>query len=181
MMSLNHAIFALFYLVVASAAFGAISAAPWVPTKKKQRQKLVAELDVPQGGTVYDLGCGDGTVLFEIARKRPDIRAIGYEISLLPYAIGAVRKILGGAAYRNVTIKCRNFFRQDVSDADTVFVFLLAKSYERLMSKLRRELKDDCVVVAEAWPMPRLAPAKAFIGDPQILPMYFYKGSQFRE
>lgn len=173
--------FAAIYLIVLSAAFGAVSAAPWVPTKKKQRRRLLEELDVPQGGTVYDLGCGDGTVLFDIVRKRPDVRAVGYEISLLPLTIGLFRKFFGGTAYRNVSLRFGNFFSKDVSEADILFLFLLEKSYANLVGKLSRELKDDCVVATEAWPMPRLVPVKVSAGDREVMPMYFYKGSQFRE
>lgn len=173
-------LYAILYVILATAAFGAISAAPWVPTKKKQRQRLLEELEIPHGGTIYDLGCGDGAVLFEIARKRPDVKAIGCEISLLPYAIGLIRKIMGGPAYKNVSLRFGNFFRQDVRSADAVFVFLLEKSYARLLDKFGRELRDDCVIVTAAWPMPRLAPVKVTASDAVLLPMYFYKGSQFR-
>jgi hypothetical protein len=177
---MKNLVFVAIYIVILSAAFGAVSAAPWVPTKKKQRQKLLEGLDIPPGGTVYDLGCGDGTVLFDVVRKRPDVRAVGYEISLLPLFIGLIRKFLGGTAYRNVSLRFGNFFRKDVGEADALFLFLLEKSYAKLVGKLACELKDDCVVVTEAWPMPRLTPIKVSAGDRDVMPMYFYKGSQFR-
>jgi tRNA (cmo5U34)-methyltransferase len=36
---------------------------------------------VPHGGTVFDLGCGAGRPLAELARRRPDVRAVGIDLS----------------------------------------------------------------------------------------------------
>jgi len=66
-----------------------------VPTRKGQRELIAKETEIPPGAALCDLGCGDGTVLFDIARRRPDIRAVGYDISLFPLLIGWVRKFAG--------------------------------------------------------------------------------------
>jgi cyclopropane fatty-acyl-phospholipid synthase-like methyltransferase len=34
---------------------------------------------------VYDLGCGDGRLLFETKRRFPGMTAVGYEVSPYPY------------------------------------------------------------------------------------------------
>jgi SAM-dependent methyltransferase len=35
----------------------------------------------PTGGTVVDLGCGSGRLLEQLARARPDLRVVGYDLS----------------------------------------------------------------------------------------------------
>lgn len=47
------------------------------------RGRLRAFLEaVPQGGTVVDLGCGDGSLLLAMRRERPDTRLLGVDIAV---------------------------------------------------------------------------------------------------
>ena len=181
MSPVGWALFALVYVIVGTFAIGAISAAPWVRTKRDQRQRIVDEVLLKDGAKVYDLGCGDGAVLFSLARRNPTARAVGYEIALLPLAIGWATKALGGPAYRNVSLRCRDLFSPDLSDADTVFVFLLKECYPRIIRKLGAELRDDAEVVVAAWPLPDIEPERAEPATKDLLPMFFYRGAQLRE
>ncbi|MER8371955.1 class I SAM-dependent methyltransferase [Mesorhizobium sp. M1406] len=45
------------------------------------RDRLIAELDVPAGGTVLELGCGTGRNIILAARRYPDARFFGLDIS----------------------------------------------------------------------------------------------------
>lgn len=45
------------------------------------RDRLIAEMDVPDGGTVLEIGCGTGRNLAQIARKWPEARLYGLDIS----------------------------------------------------------------------------------------------------
>jgi len=45
------------------------------------RDRLIAGLDVPKGGTVLELGCGTGRNIILAARKYPDARFYGLDIS----------------------------------------------------------------------------------------------------
>ena len=156
---MNIVLWVLLIAVAVTAAYAGLSAAPWLPTKPKQRRHLIDQLDVKDGKTYYDLGCGDGSVLFALARKNPNVQAIGYEISLLPLGIGLLRKLLGRNAYKNVSLRFGNLFKQDVSDADVVFVFLLDKSYPKLVKKFTKGTSGRsmryCRSVAPAKHSPR--------------------------
>lgn len=174
------AIYAVVYLIVGTLALGGMSAAPWVRTRKRLRDFISSRVDLKDGAVVYDLGCGDGAVLFSLAKRHPAIKAVGYEIALLPYAIGLATKAMGGAAYRNVSLRYRDFFGPDLSDADTVFIFLLAESYPRVVKKLAKELRDDAVIVVAAWPFPGITAERAERGAEDLLPVYFYRGAQLR-
>ncbi|RWG85524.1 class I SAM-dependent methyltransferase [Mesorhizobium sp.] len=45
------------------------------------RDRLIAGLDVPQGGTVLELGCGTGRNIVLAARRHPNARLFGLDIS----------------------------------------------------------------------------------------------------
>ena len=45
------------------------------------RDRLIAQLDVPGGGTVLEVGCGTGRNLIAVARRYPDARLFGLDIS----------------------------------------------------------------------------------------------------
>lgn len=146
----------IIFTFLGTAVYGAISAAPWLPTKKKERDLLVEKLSERNLKVICDLGCGDGRLLFALARKRKDIKLIGYEIFLLPYLIAVIWKFLGGKKYKNVKIIWGDFFRKDISESEVVITFLLDKAYERLKVKFAKELRDETLVIVEAWPMEKI-------------------------
>src|SRR4029453_2715039 len=48
----------------------------------RQRHRLSldrAAAEVPEGGTVLDYGCGEGTFLNALAEARPDVTLLGYD------------------------------------------------------------------------------------------------------
>jgi len=166
----------ILFVILATFAIGGILAAPYLPTLPKQRKHIISLIDLKKGNIVYDLGCGDGSLLFACVKKNPGIKTIGFEIALLPYLIGVFRKFLG--RHKNVNIKYRNLFSQKIEDADIIFVFLQEKCYPRLINKFKKELKDNCLVVVEAWPLKNTQPYKT-IQKEGFVPVYFYKGRQF--
>ncbi len=179
--------FVLLFVVIASAAIAGVSAAPWVPTKPSQRRKFIERLPMTGTERVVDLGCGDGSMLFGIARKYPGIHAVGVDISIFPLAIGIVRKWIArlreGTAtpfpYGNIQLRFANLWTSDVRDADLVFVFLMQKAYPKLVKKLAVELRDDARVAVEVWPLPGIE-ATETLKEEGLLPVYIYTGKQFR-
>jgi S-adenosylmethionine-diacylgycerolhomoserine-N-methlytransferase len=45
------------------------------------RDRLVADLDVPRGGTVLEIGCGTGRNLIQVAHRYPHASVFGFDIS----------------------------------------------------------------------------------------------------
>jgi tRNA A58 N-methylase Trm61 len=141
----------------------------------------VAEgIDLAPGSMVYDLGAGDGSMLFALAERQPNATYIGYEIALPPWIIGLVRKALGRGKRKNVSLRYGDLFGKDLSGADILFVFLLQKAYPRLAKKFAKELKDEAVVVLEAWPFPGVEHERVIRERNEDLPMFVYKGAAFR-
>lgn len=154
------------------------SAAPWLPTKKADRTSLFLLLDPKPGERIIDLGAGDGSLLFALANKYPNLHLIGYEISLIPYCASLIRKAIGGEKYKNVKLLYRNLFRADLSQTDAVIAFLLPKSYNKL-TKLFSTMKPNARILVEAWPLSDVEP-EATDKQPGALSWRRYRANQFQ-
>ncbi|MBU1916377.1 hypothetical protein KKC47_04630 [Patescibacteria group bacterium] len=174
-------LFVTVFFIVGSAAYGATVGAPWVPTKREVRKRALQAVKLKNTDTIYDLGSGNGSLLFEAARKYPQCRAIGLELFILPYLYARLRKSLARKRYHRVKFLYRDLFLFNISDADVVFVFLMPGCYKRLVKKFRRELNDHCRVIIEAWPFADIEPLAVIGKNSDHLPLYLYHGRQFRE
>lgn len=64
------------------------------PDVLAMRQWLHAQIDLPENGTLVDLGCGGGEDLQLFARLRPDARCLGIDLNI-PDASGFVQGDIG--------------------------------------------------------------------------------------
>lgn len=175
-MSIWFVIFAItFFLIGGSAAIAGISAAPWLPTRKKDVAHLLEHVDVNPGEHVYELGSGSGTIILALAKKHPQAMFVGCEISILPYLISKLRLAISGM--KNVEIRYQNLFKTPISDADVVFFYLLDKAYPKMIRKLA-STPPHARIVVEAWPLKGIAHEKE-VWPKDHIPYYFYSGSQF--
>ena len=167
-------------IVIFSAAIAGASAAPWLPTKPKDRQHLLDHLKLEPGQKVIDLGCGDGSLLFAVARKYPEAKCVGYDISLLPLFLGWSRKILKPRLYKHVSLRFGNLFKQNVAQADVIFILLLPKSYPRLLKSLAHNLKPEARVFVEAWPFPGITPHETLRRE-GLLSIFIYTAKEMNQ
>jgi trans-aconitate methyltransferase len=170
----------LFWFSIVSAAIAGVSAAPWLPTRKKELKQLLEVLKKNPPKKIIDLGCGDGRILFAIAREFPQTTCHGAEISLLPFLAATLRKYLFFRSYKNVTIYPWSLYKMDLSSYDSIITFLLDGSYERLKQKWASELKDDTLVYVQAWPLKEVT-EETKIKQEGILPLYIYRAQALRK
>lgn len=139
----------IIFVLLATAAYGGQSATIWVPMAKGDAERAVTLAGVQSGDRVYDLGCGDARVLTAAAALGAN--ATGFEVSLIPYAIGKLRCMC--SPYReHAQIYYANFWKQDISDARVVFIYLIPGVYEKIMNKITRECKAGTVIITYVWP-----------------------------
>jgi SAM-dependent methyltransferase len=142
--------FFLFFAIVVTFAYAGWRAAPWVPMKKDDTERLLALAALRQGDVLYDLGCGDGRVV--CAAGRVGATARGFEISLLPFLLAHIRRMRENNR-RRMRISFRDFWHADLRDANVVSFFLMPKVYAKLRAKLEQELKPGTKVIAYVWPI----------------------------
>jgi len=122
----------------------------FVPTPEPVVARMLDLARVRPGDVVYDLGCGDGRIVVEAA-KRGAKKAIGVDID--PERVAEARANVRAAGVGDrVKIVEGDLFEQDLSDASVVTLYLLPELNLRLRPKLL-ELRPGTRIVSHAFDM----------------------------
>jgi SAM-dependent methyltransferase len=135
----------------------AVHGLPWVPTRDARIRRALQLAELRPGETLYDLGSGDGRVLFLAAREF-SARSVGIEIGPMQCLVSWVRAWLSGNSDR-VRTNCGNFYKADFQDADVVFIYLTSSQAARLQPLLEQQLRPGARVVSIAAEIPGWQPA----------------------
>lgn len=123
--------------------------APFVPTPEPVVEKMLEAAELKPSETLYDLGCGDGRILF-IAAQKFKAKAVGVELSArLVKTASEKAESLGLEDL--VTVIEGNLLEVDLSPADVVSIYLLRLSNERLKPNLLKHLKRGARVVSHDY------------------------------
>jgi SAM-dependent methyltransferase len=141
-------------LVSASAAQNPPLRAPdvfYVPTPQPVVDAMLKLAAVTDRDIVYDLGCGDGRIPITAALK---FGARGVGIDIDPTRIAEANENAKAAGVTDkVTFLTQDLFESDISAATVVTLYLLPSLNEKLMPKLKSELKPGTRVVSHAFNM----------------------------
>lgn len=132
---------------------GMVTGAPFVPTTKKTLKKMIDIADIQTGDKAFDLGCGDGRIVFAAAKA--GAHATGYEVSVPTYILAKFKSLFN----QRSEISIKNFWSQDYKDADVIFCFLLTETMQKFYDRIWPDLKPGCKVVSHAFKMKQLEPA----------------------
>jgi SAM-dependent methyltransferase len=127
--------------------------APYVPTDYELLPTIESALDIRPGDIVYDLGCGDGRLLFYCAEKYPDTRFVGIEHDWYLVLFMWIRILF--ERRKNIKIHLGNIFTSDFSDATRIYTYLLPGAMSKLEPKLM-----DVRLVSRAFRMHKRQPAR---------------------
>jgi predicted nicotinamide N-methyase len=137
----------IFLLLMLSAVWPPDSPwAPWWRTSQKTARAICKLAKVKKGDLIYDLGSGDGTALM-IAAKEFGAKGIGIEIDPFRYWVSKIL-LKKNSVTDKVKILRKNFFTQNVKEADVIFVYLIPKTLEKLLPKFKKELKKGTRIVS---------------------------------
>lgn len=125
--------------------------APFVPTPLPRVRKMLELAQIKPGQKLYDLGCGDGR-LVHLAAKEHQAQAIGFEFSPLIYIWA---KICQPFWWSKAKVKLRNFYTQDISDADIIVCYLMPGTLKRFQENLKN-LKKGTKIISYAFRIPDL-------------------------
>jgi cyclopropane fatty-acyl-phospholipid synthase-like methyltransferase len=129
----------------------------YVPTPQPVVDAMLKLAAVTDKDVVYDLGCGDGRIPITAAQK---FGARGVGIDIDPKRIEEANENAKAAGVTDkVTFLTQDLFESDISAATVVTLYLLPSLNEKLMPKLKRELKPGTRVVSHAFTMGTTWPA----------------------
>lgn len=133
-MSLLYWTFVAGLILLIPAGYAGKIGAPWVPVRKRAITRTFDELEIGEGDVVVDVGCGDGKVLLEAARR--GARAVGFELSPYMWFIAWLRTL----GNKRIQVRYGNFFKMKLpSDTTVVYSFLMPETMSRLDAHLKRQ------------------------------------------
>lgn len=146
--------------------------APWLPTAKGTRKRMLALLELKPGETIIELGAGDGRILID-AVKQYGVRAIGYEINPVLSLVAKIRVRLAGLEDQ-VEIRSADFFSAKLPDANAITLFLLQDTNQRVKREILPKLAPGTRVVSYAFTFEGITPTKVD-RPPRTTPIYLYQ------
>jgi SAM-dependent methyltransferase len=123
----------------------------YVPTPQPVVDAMLDLARVTPADVIFDLGSGDGRIPITAARKY-GARGVGIEIDLNRIRDANDNLLKAGVGDR-VRFINQDLFEADISSATVVTLFLLPQVNQRLIPKLKRELRAGTRVVSYLWDM----------------------------
>lgn len=145
-LQLTIAVF-LFFICIAF-----VSGAPFVPSQSKTAKAMVEKAHITPKSIVYDLGSGDGRLLF-LSAKAGAKKVIGIEINPILVIYTYIRILFSGKQ-QQISCRCNDFWRTNLTDADVVYVYLIPWKMGSLAKKLEKELKKDALIISNSFIFP---------------------------
>lgn len=135
---------------------------PFVRTPKKVIEKILEEVKITPNHTVYDLGCGDAKFLIAIERAT-GAKTIGFEISPWAYILA---KFNIWFKKSKTQVFYKNFYKENLSDADVIFCFLIDSVMPKVKNQLEHQLKKGAIVIDFAFAIKEWVPTKVIDSQP---------------
>lgn len=134
----------------------AMTRVPYVRTSRGDIEEIVKELPITQKDIFFDLGCGDGKVVFEVERLS-GAKGRGFELTLWTHLLSRFKKFVLGSRAEFVL---GNFFKQDFSEATIIYCYLFPGLMRSVGEKVLSDCKQNTLVVSRDFPIENLEEIK---------------------
>jgi len=144
-------LFILFILLPLALAWK--SMAPWVPTRKKDIERLLKILSLKSWDTFFEIGCGDWRVSRAVAKAYPTAHIRWLEIAYPMWIIAKIIWFFTGP--KNCSVILWNAFKQNFSDYDIIYVYWMPdKMAEKIVPKFLSEAKKWAKLYSYVFSIP---------------------------
>ena len=131
---------------------------PYVPVPNAVSD-AVAELvsDTAKDSVVfYDIGSGDGRVVFSVASKIPTASVTGIEISPAPFLLSLILRT--HKKLSRVTLRYVDATKVSYTDATHIFLYLFPHAVKNIYPKLKQELPRGSKIISCDFPVVGVTP-----------------------
>ena len=140
----------LFCLSLAGMAHAQERFSLFVGSAPEDVQRMLKVVGLRDGDVVFDLGSGDGRIVFEAARVNPNVRGRGIEIDEKLVRQSAEAAKAQGLADR-VRFLHQDVFDADLSEATVITMWLFPELMRLLRPKILAEAAPGTRVVTRTW------------------------------
>ena len=141
------------FILILPGIYAALTTGPFVPSSRKHHKAMLDLADLKPDDIVYDLGCGDGRLIFQSA---PHVKkATGYELSIPLVLFGKLKSLF---ASPKAQIRFGNIWKQNYKNADVIFCYLLPGAMKKFYKEVWPTLKPGTRVISNAFQIHDLKP-----------------------
>lgn len=127
------------------------SDAPFVPTKTSRIRKILKLAGLKKGDIFWELGSGDGRVVLEAAKMGAQTYGVEQSWIRIIWSRWKARSLNGHPGGGNIKFIHGDIFKQNLSSADLIYIFLLPKGVEKLEPILKRNLKKGARIITQTF------------------------------
>lgn len=153
-----------------------------MPSSKKAREAILQLVSETEDGgktaPIFELGSGWGSLLIPLAKKYPQRKIIGYELSIIPWLTTVILKNLLGL--QNIQVYRKDFLYSDISSASIIVCYLFPKGMQALETKISTQGGQLKCLVSNNFSLPSHQPIKKIqLNDLYQSPVYLYRFTGF--
>jgi len=132
---------------------------PYVPVSHKIVPQIVEALELKDQDVLFDIGCGDGRVLRAAVLSNPTVQGVGIDYDRW-VAFRARVTCMKEIRSKKISIIRADVFDQDLSRATVVYTYLFPGFMDRLLVKLKKELKPGTTLISCDFQFKDMTPIK---------------------
>ena len=127
-----------------------VSLAPFVPSQPEVVNRMLKMAQIGESDVVFDLGCGDGRILFTAVNDFGVKKAVGYEMQRYLYE-RVVREIQKQKLEAQVSIFNDDLLKANISEATVITLYLTSSGNNVLKPKILKEAQHGTRVVSHSF------------------------------
>ena len=153
--------------------YSSIKGAPYVPTRKKVIEEILALAKIKKNKIFIELGSGDGRVVRRAVQKY-GAEGLGIDVNPLLIIWGKILAKVEGTGEK-IDFQVKNIFDADLRRGDYIYLFLMPSLIEKLTEKMNIELKHGAVVIAHGFPVKSWEKKLFYTLKRSPFPTYYYR------